>query len=537
VTETETNVMGAQPPPSGQPARDESDQIGYALCVRGMSKSFDGVTVLDSLDLDIAPGEVHGLIGENGSGKSTFVKLLGGVHTPDESGSCEIWGRPLQFPVLQPQQHGLAIIHQDLALNDGMSVAENIEISTGFGRRLLQPFSSRTVHESARRLSTDYGLQLNPNSLVGTLQPAERSVVAILRGLRSLRVRQEHGVLILDEPTAALPHEESKRLLSIIRALADAGNAVLFISHRLKEVLTVCDQISVLRSGKLIGTVDAAGTTDTELVQMMLGYDIGAFYPDLHEPVGARTVLRVSHLSGGTVANVNFSVGEGEILGVTGLVGMGQDEIPYLLNGHARSTTGEVSLLGTAVPRSVRGSQAAGIVLVPGNRLRDSVWVDGTAVENLTLPFVSRFSRGVLRHRAENNFAENEMKRFGVRPLTPTRKIARFSGGNQQKIVLARWLQTNPKVLLLHEPTQGVDAGAKREIFELIRDVADAGTAVVLFSSDIEEVANVCHRVVIMRHGGVSGELRREQLSEEVIIAACQGTHEAAWKAENDHEH
>ena len=528
MAETETNVMGAQPPPSGRLACDEVGQIGYALRVRGMSKSFDGVTVLDSLNLDIAPGEVHGLIGENGSGKSTFVKLLGGVYTPDESGSCEVWGRPLQFPVVQPQQHGLAIIHQDLALNDGMSVAENVEISAGFGRRLLQPFSSRKMRESVSRLSADYGLQLNPNSPVGTLQPAERSVVAILRGLRSLRGQQVHQVLILDEPSAALPYEESQRLLGIIRGVADAGSAVLFISHRLKEVLTVCDRISILRSGKLIGTVKAGETTDAELVQMMLGYDIGAFYPDLHEPVGARTVLNVRQLSGGTVANVNFGVGEGEILGVTGLVGMGQDEIPYLLNGHARSTTGEVSLLGTAVPRSVRGSQAAGIALVPGNRLRDSIWLGGSAVENLTLPFVSRFSRGVLRHRAEHDFAENEMKRFGVRPLAPTRKIARFSGGNQQKIVLARWLLSNPKVLLLHEPTQGVDAGAKKEIFELIRDVADAGSAVVLFSSDTEEVANVCHRVVIMRHGRVSGELRREQLSEDVIIAACQGTHEAA---------
>jgi ribose transport system ATP-binding protein len=528
VAETEANVLGAQPSPPGRLVRDEADQTGYALRVRGMSKSFDGVTVLDSLNLDIAPGEVHGLIGENGSGKSTFVKLLGGVYAPDEDGSCEVWGRPLRFPVVQPQLHGLAIIHQDLALNDGMSVAENVEISAGFGRRLLQPFRSRKIRESVGRLSADYGLQLDPNSLVGTLQPAERSVVAILRGLRSLRGHQGNQVLILDEPTAALPHEESQRLLSIIRGIADAGNVVIFISHRLKEVLTVCDRISVLRSGKLVDTVKAGDTTDAELVQMMLGYDIGAFYPDLHEPAGARTVLSVKQLSGGSVANVNFGVSEGEILGVTGLVGMGQDEIPYLLCGHAHSTGGEVSLFGTAVPRSVQSSQAAGIALVPGNRLRDSIWPGGSAIENLTLPFVSRFSKGVLRHRAERDFAESEMKRFGVRPLAPGRMMARFSGGNQQKIVLARWLQTNPKVLLLHEPTQGVDAGAKKEIFELIRDVADAGAAVVLFSSDIEEVANVCHRVIIMRHGQLSGELTREQVSEDVIIAASQGTHEAA---------
>jgi ribose transport system ATP-binding protein len=186
-------------------------------------------------------------------------------------------------------------------------------------------------------------------------------------------------------------------------------------------------------------------------------------------------------------------------------------------------TSGEVAVSGVPVPRSVRGSLGAGVAVVPGNRLRDSIWAGGTAVENLTVPFLSRFSKVVLRHRAERNFVRSEMSRFGVRPLTPRREMSRFSGGNQQKMVLARWLQINPRVIVLHEPSQGVDAGAKKDIFELIRQVADSGSAVMVFSSDLEEVANVCHRVIVLRHGRICGQLTKDQLSEDALIAACQG--------------
>jgi ribose transport system ATP-binding protein len=518
-TSAETVVIPESPKLAGG---REGTTVEKALRVRGLTKSFEGVTVLDGIDLDIAPGEVHGLVGENGSGKSTFVKLLGGLYVPDE-GACQVWGRPLVFPVHQPQLHGIAIIHQDLALNDGMSVAENVGISSGFDSRALAPYSKRKANEAVRQLSAEFDLSLDPTALVGTLAPAQRSLVAILRALRSLRDHEQHHVLILDEPTAALPRTESERLLAIIRSLAESGTAVLFISHRLKEVRAVCDRVSVLRSGRLVGTVDAASTSQSELVKLMLGYDIGAFYPDVHEPVSDRKVLTVEHLSGATVQDVSFSVGQGEILGVTGLAGMGQDEIPYLVNGHVRMSSGEVAVAGVPVPRSVRGSLGAGIAVVPGNRLRDSIWSAGTAVENLTVPFVSRFSKIVLRHRAERNFVRSEMSRFGVRPLTPRREMSRFSGGNQQKMVLARWLQINPKVIVLHEPSQGVDAGAKKDIFELIRQVADSGSAVMVFSSDLEEVANVCHRVIVLRHGRICGQLSKNQLSEDALIAACQG--------------
>jgi ribose transport system ATP-binding protein len=493
--------------------------------IRAMSKIFEGVTVLDGVDLDIAPGEVHGLVGENGSGKSTLVKILGGLYSPEAGSSCTIWGEPLHFPVVRPQQHGIAIIHQDLALSDGMSVTENIGVSSGFGTSLLGPYRRSRERAAVRQLLADLDLRLNPDAPVGTLTPAERSLVGILRALRILRKHREHELLILDEPTAALTHAESQRLLDIIRSLAARNTAVLFISHRLQEVLAVCDRVSVLRSGKLVGTVATAETTASNLVRMMLGYDIGAFYPERHGYDGRVELLSVDGLSGGTVNGLSFKAYPGEILGVTGLTGMGQDEIPYLLVGHTKRTGGSVSVGGIRAGHSVPACFAAGMALVPGNRQRDSVWMAGSAAENLTLPFVGRFARRkLLSKMAEAAFTRDEMRRFSVRPLEPLRHVSRFSGGNQQKLVLARWLQTRPRVLLLHEPTQGVDAGAKKELFELIRNAADDGAAVVMFSSDVEEVANMCHRVLVLHHGSLAAEIPESQLSEETIVTASQGT-------------
>jgi ribose transport system ATP-binding protein len=510
--------------PSGAPQQSSRGEMIPAIKLRNMSKTFDGVTVLDRVSIEIAPGEILGLVGENGSGKSTLVKILAGVHSPDAGSECELAGKPLPLPVHRPRDSGIAIIHQDLALCDEMSVAENIGITSKFDTRLLGWYRRSRQDALAREFSAEFGLPLDPKARVGTLTPAERSVVSILRALRLLRKRRSGQVIILDEPTAALPYAESERLLSILRNVAASGTAVLFISHRLHEVLDVCDRISVLRSGKLVGTVLASDTTDSKLVNIMLGYELGSFYPDRNVIPRRAAALKVDSLSGGSISDVSFEVGRGEMVGITGLAGMGQDEIPYLMFGHSRRSSGEVTVEGKVVERSVRSSLDAGIALVPANRARDSVWGAGTAAENLTiscLPSVSRY--GLLRRRREIVAAGAGMKAYGVRPLLPLQLISRFSGGNQQKIVLARWLQVAPKVLLLHEPTQGVDAGAKKEVYQLIRTAAGDGTAIVIFSSDLEEIAHMCHRVLVVRHGRVAAELTEGDLSEDRLISATQG--------------
>jgi ribose transport system ATP-binding protein len=272
-----------------------------------------------------------------------------------------------------------------------------------------------------------------------------------------------------------------------------------------------------------VQTVDASKTNESDIVELMLGYELGAFYPERHTPDLTREVLSVEGLTAATVRDLSFKTYRGEILGISGLAGMGQDELPYLLVGALRREAGVVRVDGKPIAASIAAASAASVALVPGNRQRDALWMAGTATENLTLPFLDKFSvRGLLRRRVETNFSAGEMRRFGVRPLFPFQQMTRFSGGNQQKIVLARWLQTRPKVLLLHEPTQGVDAGAKKELFQLIRAAADDRTAVVIFSSDIEEVANMCHRVLILRHGALTAEIPQHQLSEDRIMAESQ---------------
>jgi ribose transport system ATP-binding protein len=482
------------------------------VVLKDVSKSFDGVPVLRGIHLSIIPGEIHGLVGENGSGKSTLVKILGGVHTPDRG--SEIW---LQRP------NGLAIVHQDLALVESMSVADNVGIATGFEHGLAAPISRRREAGIVRSLAEKFGLSLDPECLVSGLSPAERSVVAILRALRQLGEGSTGNVIVLDEPTAALPRGESMRLLELLRTMARNGTAVLYVSHRMNEVLSVCDRISVLRSGSLVATRDAAQSNESEITHLMLGYELGEFYPEKHVSTNDAVRLEVRNLTHGAIAEVSFNANVGEIVGITGLAGMGQDDLPYLIAGGRTRLNGEVRVDGSNVDGSARSGRRAGIELVPGNRQRDALWLGGTAAENLTLPHLGKLWRGLrISSRRERDFAGNEMRRYSVRPLSPSLEITKFSGGNQQKIVLARALHRKPRVLLLHEPTQGVDAGAKKEILNVVRNAADEGAAVVVFSSDSEEVAQLCHRVLIMRYGTIAATLAPGEVSEDRILSLSQ---------------
>ena len=495
-----------------------------ALELEGVSKTFGSTTVLTDLRLHIQPGEVHGLVGENGSGKSTVVKILAGVHEPDPGSVVRLHGQELDLPVRGGRARGIAIIHQDLALAEEMSVADNIGIGVGFDRPLVLPIAGRRERRTTRALLQEFALDVSPRSMVGSLSPAERAVVGILRAMRQMRSSRGSGhVLVLDEPTAALPRSESQRLLTLVRGLARSGAAVLFISHRMGEVLDVCDRITVLRSGHRITTVDAAAVTEREVVTHMLGYELEEFYPEKHDSAESTVGITVRELSGGTIDDISFSVARGEILGITGLAGMGQDELPYLIVGGSRRTAGSVVVGETAVSADPWKAQQAGVSLVPGNRTRDAIWVEASSAENLTLPFLGTFFRGgVLRKRAELEFAARRFEEFDVRPRQPGRHMAQLSGGNQQKVVIARCLEQQPLVILLHEPTQGVDAGAKREILGLIRAAADNGAAVVICSSDCEEVAETANRVLIMGYGCIDDELCGAAVTESQILAATQ---------------
>lgn len=492
------------------------------LSVRGISKTFSGVRVLDDVHIDVAAGSIHGLVGENGSGKSTLVKILTGVYKPDDDGVVEFGGQRLTFPV-DPATHGITVIHQDLGLAEELSVAENIGIASSFGTRVFLPLSWRRERAIVADLGKKYGLTLDPRARVKKLTPAERTLVAVLRALRPISAASGSQLIILDEPTAALPHEESKRLLSILRGLADSGVTVILISHHLHEVIDVAEHITVLRNGAVVGTFEAATTTTNALVETMLGYPLGAFYPERDTPETAAPRLSLKGLTSDIVSDVSLTVSPGEIVGVTGLAGMGQDDIPPLVYGFKKKHGGSVDVDGRVIGSSVSDALRAGVVMVPANRHRDAVWTLGSAQDNLTIPFLKQFTRkGYLQVKKERAFSRKTMLEFGVRPPVAGQLMTRFSGGNQQKMVMARALHLNPKVLVLHEPTQGVDAGAKKALFQLVRDAAASGAAILLVSSDFEEVAHMSHRVLIMRRGRVVEELPQTQLTEDRLLVASQ---------------
>jgi len=492
-----------------------------ALVLEGLHKRFGSVRALDGAGLQVHAGEVHALLGQNGSGKSTLVKILTGFHAPDGVDRAEAWGRPLTLPVKDPRRAGIAVIHQDLALIDTMSVTENLGISTRYGGRMLAPIRWSSRRSEALRLLDELAVESSPDAPVATLTPAERAAVAVGRALLELRAHPHHTLLVLDEPTAYLPAEEARRVIDLMRSVARRGAGVVFISHRLSEVMAVCDRATVLRDGRTVGTVAIADSSPRDMIRMMLGRELGDFYPPKLPPREGRELLRAERLSGGVLRDLSFSLRAGEILGVTGLVGQGQQELPYVLDGMA-AHGGEILFDGAPLRGGPRARLSQGIVLVPANRKRDGVWLEASARENITLPRLGQhLARGVLRPRLEQAHAEELMQRLGVRPVDPQRAMSGFSGGNQQKIVLAKWLQCDPQVLILEEPTQGVDAGAKREIFELLQHAVAGGAGILLCSSDTEEVANVCDRVLVLSDGRATAELTGDDVTEQAILEHC----------------
>ncbi|WP_326837570.1 sugar ABC transporter ATP-binding protein [Amycolatopsis rhabdoformis] len=493
-----------------------------ALEFRAVSKHFGGVAALSDVDLHLRAGEVHGLLGQNGSGKSTLIKILAGYHVPDR-GSLSIFGDDVALPMLRPQDHGVAVIHQDLGLVESMTVLENVGISDAYGRRALAAVHWGKFRREVRDLLRRLDCPVSPDALVRDLRGSDRSMVAIARSLRVLERRGERHVFVLDEPTAYLGVTESDRLMRLMRRVADEGSAVLFVSHKLGEVLSVTDRCTILRDGEVVTTVDTAGSTARGLVSLQLGRELGDFYPPPAAAPRPKVALGVEDLSAGVLRTLSCEVREGEILGLTGLVGMGQDEALRALAGAGTRTTGRVVRHGVPVEPGIRAAVDAGLAMVPEDRKGDGLWLEASARENFMLP--ASATGGALRRlrrKTERTRTTEALTRVSVRPLAPERPVGLLSGGNQQKVLLAKWLSTEPGVLLLHEPTQGVDAAARREILELVNAAAEAGTAVVVASTDYEQLAHLCHRVLVLRDGVVVEELT-QPLTDTDLLLACQG--------------
>jgi ribose transport system ATP-binding protein len=490
-----------------------------ALELKSLTKTFGDFRALDSADLAVERGEVHALIGQNGAGKSTLIKIASGYYAPD-SGEMAVGGQAisLPYPAWKAHRLGLGFFHQNLSMNPGLSVLENMRVgryaSTRYGRIQWRRERQR-VAASLRSI----GLATDPSTPVRKLRQSERALLAFVRAQQDLP--ETGGVLVLDEPTPYLARPSVEMLYDAIRAASSRGVATIFVSHRLDEVLAIADRISVIRDGKMVGTVTRAEASEELLVRMILGRDLGSLYPRRTD-ARPEIVMNVSGLSAQGVDRVDFSVHRGEILGLTGLIGMGHDDVPYAVFGATPSTGGTVQIQGTtidAVSITPGSARKLGLGLLPADRPNMSGVPTATVLENLTMPVVGRYyRRGILNHRRERRDVVDLLDRYDVNPRDPAKALGLLSGGNQQKVLLAKWLQTKPSVLFLHEPTQGVDIGSRKQVFRAIHEIAQAGVAVAIASSEYEDLEHLCHRVLIFRDGRITRELEGENLTKERIV-------------------
>jgi len=494
-----------------------------ALRIEGLRKSFGGVCALQDVDIELGKGELLGLLGQNGSGKSTLVKILTSVYAPDR-GEVYVFGQRTALPAKDLKKTSIAVVHQDIGLEDTMSVFENVETAVDFGTLPLFPIRRKKEWAKLAELRDELRIDLDLDAKVSSLSPAKRTFVGVLRAMRMLRDQGPNTILIMDEPTSSLATPDALQVTNLLRRVADSGAGVMFISHRLGEVLEVCDSITVLKDGEVTLSQATGDLTQSDITQAMLGRRMDSFYPPRPSNLKSEPALVLNDLASAERLNgISLTVYRGEIVGFTGLTGMGQEDLPALLSGQMSATRGSVELEnGVPLAQTPVGTIRQGVALVPGNRARDGGWLDATAAENITLPILRRISRrGVISTKREGDHVTPLMTALSVRPNDPRKRLGDFSGGNQQKVVMAKWLQTEPQVLVLDEPTQGVDAGAKHEILTLIRGVAERGGAVIMVSGDHEQLAHTCNRVFILCDGRIVDEQIGDAMTEESLIAAC----------------
>jgi ribose transport system ATP-binding protein len=483
------------------------------LVIRDLRKSFPGQVALAGADLHLRPGEVHALLGQNGSGKSTLIKILAGFHQPDHVGETRLHGAALALgSTPAAHQAGLRFIHQDLGLVSDLDLVDNLALGGSYeGRWWL---SARREAQAARVLLAELGLDLDVRQNVGRLTSAERTMVAVARSLRG--GVPSRGILVLDEPTASLPGVDVSRLFGLIRTVAARGTAVLYVTHRIAEVFELADRVTVLRDGRTVFTSAVSEVTSDGLIEHIVGRPLDEFFPE-PPPSGLQIALEARDLRTSRMRSVSLRVHSGEILGIAGITGSGREDLAPALFGAIPLGSGQVIVRGrTVAPLDPARAIAAGIAYLPPDRKRESAIPAFTVRENLTLPRLST-RRGWLGYRRERAETDRWLAALDVRPADADRVLATLSGGNQQKVVLARWLRCSSRVLVLDEPTQGVDVGAKSMIYRSLTDAARQGAAIVVASSDAEELARLCDRVLVMRDGYVGAELSGPSLSADEI--------------------
>jgi ribose transport system ATP-binding protein len=487
---------------------------------RGVYKSFPGVQALDDVSLDIFPGEVHALIGENGSGKSTLVKCIAGVY-PRDGGELLYGGAPAVFHnPTEARAHGVATIYQEFSLVPSLSVAENIFLGNYRTHRSTGMIDWPVMRENTRTVLEQLSLTLDPDAIVSTLSVAEQQLVEIAKAISI-----DSSLLIMDEPTAALGLTETKHLLDLIRRLTAQGKAILYISHRLDEVFEIADRVTVLKDGRRVSTAPISELKLGDVVRMMVGFDIGQHYPKERHAQNDPRLEVVGLSTDNGVNDVSFAVNAGEVFGLGGMLGSGRTEIARAIYGLDRITNGQVRMDGKEVEFHSPGEAiAGGIGLIPENRKTDGTFLNFEGPQNITISRLRALLQGPwLSLSREHKIGTTYVEKLNISPAAMERSVQYLSGGNQQKVIIARWLFSQARLLIMDEPTQGIDIGAKHEIYKLLNELTANGISVLLISSDFPELLAMSDRVAVVRDGRILQITEGNRMSEYELISTASG--------------
>lgn len=498
------------------------------LSVRGITKSFGGGNVLDAVDFEVKGGEIHALLGENGAGKSTLMNIVGGIYQPN-SGDILLDGKKIVFSEpAESQKAGIAFIHQELNLINDLTVYENIFLGD-YPKKGLFIDKKRMISET-EELFARLGIAVSPQTPVGELDASYKQMVEIARSLR-----KDASLIIMDEPTASLTGTETERVFDIMRKLKERGIAMIFISHKLDEVMKICDRYTVLRNGKAVNSGSIADVKANDLAAYMVGHtvnDESAFPPSAY----GDEILRLDSLTDGkTFEDISLTLRRGEVLGVTGLLGDRRSEIFGTVFGiYGNAYKGRIILDGKEIhPSSPHESVRAGIAYLPKNRKENAIIADMTVLDNGTAVTLEKYSRaGFIDRIEQKKVFDDQVEKLKIKTSSTENLITTLSGGNQQKVVLAKWLDSEPKVLILDNPTQGVDVGAKEEIYAIIRTLADSGIGIIVLSSEGQEIMRICDRAVVLRHGHIAAELCGDAVNEKNIMVYATGADKGAESIE-----
>jgi ribose transport system ATP-binding protein len=492
------------------------NNLNPLMQMKKISKSFPGVKALQEVDLEAYAGEVLALLGENGAGKSTLMKILSGVYKKD-SGQIIFEEKEVNIHgIKEAEELGIAIIHQELSLLRNLTIYENIFL----GNEKYHPFTGKLDKSLMKKMAVEYlkeiGSNIDPNTLIEDINVGEMQMVEIVKA-----VSKKSKIIVMDEPTTALTDVETAKLFEVMRKLKSQGIAIIYITHRMDEIFEICDKVEVLRDGKYIGSANVSQVTKDELITMMVGRKLEEQFPHIEIPCGD-IMLQVKGLSyGNRIKNISFDVKKGEILGLAGLMGAGRTEVAKLIFGEFKKSSGEILIEGKKVVlNSPKAAIKAGIAYLSEDRKQEGLNLNMTTGQNMTLCTLTQYENAFLRidRKKENEIANEYINKLSIKTTGPDQMIKNLSGGNQQKVIISKWLMLSPRILIVDEPTRGIDVGAKKEIYEILNKLKQEGKAIIVISSDMPEILGITDRIIVMNEGKITGELKRSEASQETVM-------------------